>query len=156
MTGSGTEGGQPGQSSGVKAHQFLNAANWESDTSNSMMVGQFGGLQALKKPGVNFAQTPGSGADLAATRTDDEQQRRRDLNQTEVQDTNLGDDNVVNDFREVDDGMQKGGNWSDNGGAQNFVAGRGVSVIEAEDPFSRLGQSYHYPFDRKMTGPQPF
>ena len=118
-----------------------------------MMVGQFSGLQALKKPGVNFAQTPGSGPDLTATRTDDEQQRRRGLNQTEVQGADRGDDEVVNDFREADDGMHMGGNWSDNGGAQQFAAGRGGSVIEGEDPFSRLGQSYHYPLNRKMTGP---
>lgn len=45
MTGSGTEGVQPGQLSGIKAHQFLNAGTgWESDTSNSMILGQFNGL----------------------------------------------------------------------------------------------------------------
>ena len=52
--------------------------------------------------------------------------------------------------------MQMGGNWSDNGAAQKYAADRAGSAIEDGDPFSRLGQSYHYPLDRRMTGPQPF
>ena len=88
-------------------------------------------------------------------RTDDEMQRRRNLAQTEVGGQGRGykdDDEVVNDFRDTDGVSPLPGNWSGNGGQP--IENR--SVIVEDHPFQRLGQSYHHPFDRKMTGPQPF
>jgi len=142
MTGSGTDGAGValiGPSSAAKAHQYLGAPTcWESDTSNSMMVGHFGGLHALKQNGLNSTSSPGR--DAGATRTDDENRRRRNMNQTEVQGNERGDDEVVNDFRDADESVPMGGNWSDNGGAQQFNNGRVGTEIEAGgDPFSRLG-----------------
>ena len=81
-------------------------------------------------------------------------QRRRNLAQTEIAGPGRGykdDDEVVNDFRDTDGVSPLPGNWSD--GGQDM---QGRSVIVEDHPFNRLGQSYHHPFDRKMTGPQPF